>query len=320
METQAYDVAVVGGGAAGLSAALVLGRARRRVAVIDAGTPRNAPAAHMQGFVSRDGMSPAEFLAAGRAEVAAYGVEFVADHVRGIEPGFVIRLASGHEMTARRILLAMGVGDELPDIHGVRERWGRDLLHCPYCHGWEVRDQPVGVLGTHPASVQHAQLVRQWSEDVVFFAHTYALTALEQAQLQARDIRVVVGEVARLVIEADRLTGVQLTDGQVVARTAVFIRTGNVPHVDGLASGLGCQLDDAGFVIVDATGKTTASGVWAAGNVVDPRAQVITAAGAGSAAAIAINADLVHDDVERAMNDHDAHRDTRFAAHGAMTL
>lgn len=292
---------VVGGGAAGLNAALVLGRARRRVVVVDAGEPRNAPAAHMQGFLSRDGMPPAALLSAGREEVTGYGVELVDGQVVGIEPGFVVRLADDRVFSARRILVATGVNDELPEIAGVRQRWGRDLLHCPYCHGWEVRDQPVGVLGTIPGSVQHAQLVRQWSDDVVFFVHTYDLTEAEAAGLEARGIDVVTGAVARLVVEADRLTGVELADGQVIARTAVFIRPGNVPHADGLLAGLGCTVDDQGFVTVDATGRTSTRGVWAAGNVVDPRAQVITSAGAGSAAAIAIHADLVEEDVEHAL-------------------
>jgi thioredoxin reductase len=301
-QARIYDVVVVGGGAAGLNAALVLGRARRRVAVVDAGAPRNTPATHMQGFLSRDGMAPADLLAAGRAEVTGYGVELVDDQVVGIETGFVVRLASGEVLRGRRVLVATGVHDELPDIPGVRERWGRDLLHCPYCHGWEVRDQPIGVLGTQPGSVQHAQLVRQWSPDVVFFIHTYDLTSTERAQLEARGIRVIGGEVARLVVEDDQLTGVELIGGHVIARTAVFIRPGNRPHADGLLTGLGCEVDQAGFVTVDDTGRTSTFGVWAAGNVVDPRAQVITSAGAGSAAAIAINADLVQDDVERAVD------------------
>jgi thioredoxin reductase len=300
MEDPIYDVVVVGGGAAGLNAALVLGRARRRVAVVDAGAPRNAPAAHMQGFLSRDGMSPGDLLAAGRIEVTGYGVELVDDQVVGIEAGFSVRLAGGPVLKARRILIATGVHDELPEIPGVSERWGRDLLHCPYCHGWEVRDQPLGVLGTLPGSVQHAQLVRQWSDDVAFFVHTYDLDAAEHVRLEARGVRIVRGEVARLVVEDDRLTGIELTDGRVIARTAVFIRPGNVPHADGLLAGLHCEVDEAGFATVDATGRTSTFGVWAAGNVVDPRAQVITAAGAGSAAAIAINADLVQEDVERA--------------------
>ena len=143
--------------------------------------------------------------------------------------------------------------------------------------------------------------MRQWSEDVVFFAHTCDLTSEELAQLEARGVRVVRGEVSRLVVDADRLIGVELIDGHVIPRTAVFIRPGMEPHADGLLTALGCEVTEAGFVVVDATGRTSTPGVWAAGNVADPRAQVITAAGAGSAASIAINADLVHDDVERAV-------------------
>jgi thioredoxin reductase len=306
MEIPDYDVVVIGGGAAGLSAALVLGRARRRVAVIDAGAPRNAPAAHMQGFLSRDGMAPADLLAAGRAEVAGYGVELVDGQAVAIEGGFVVRLVGGGALSARRVLVATGVRDELPEIPGVHERWGRDLLHCPYCHGWEVRDQPIGVLGTVPGSVQHALLIRQWSDDLVFFVHNYDLDEADRIQLEARGVRTVDGEVARLVVEDDRLTGVELIDGRIVARSAVFIRPGNTPHADGLLSGLGCEVDEAGFVRVDGAGRTSTSGVWAAGNVVDPRAQVITAAGAGSAAAIAINADLVEDDIRNALQPADA--------------
>src|SRR4029077_17589393 len=141
------------------------------------------------------GMSPADLLAAGRVEVTGYGVELVEDQVVGIEPGFAVRLAGGAVLSARRILVATGVRDELPQIPGVRQRWGRDLLHCPYCHGWEARDQPVGVLGTLPRSVQHALLVRQWSDDVIFFVTSYDLTPAERVQLSARGIRVVSGEV-----------------------------------------------------------------------------------------------------------------------------
>jgi thioredoxin reductase len=255
----------------------------------------------MQGFISRDGMSPRDLLASGRAEVIGYGVELIDDQVLAIEPGFDVRLADGTPLTARRILVATGVHDKLPAIPGVPERWGRDLLHCPYCHGWEVRDRALGVLGTVRGSVQHAQLVRQWSDDVVFFAHTYELSAEEQAGLEARRIRVIHGEVRRLLVEDDRLVGVQLIDGSVIERSAVFIRPENVLHADGLLSRLGCDLGADGFVSVDATGRTSTPGVWAAGNVADPRAQVITAAGAGSAAAIAINADLVQEDIENAL-------------------
>lgn len=301
MEPQPYDVVIVGGGAAGLSAALVLGRARRRVALIDAGSPRNAPAAHMQGYLSRDGVPPADLLATGRAEVAGYGVEIIENVVLRIEPGFTVHLGDGQVLAARRILVATGVSDQVPDIPGVRERWGKDLLHCPYCHGWEVRDQPLGVLGSNPGSILHAQLVRQWSADVVYFAHTQEPTPAEATELDARGISIVHGEVARLVVEDDHLTGVELTDGQVIPRDAVFVRPVITPHPDNLLASLGCEVDDTGFAVVESTGRTSTPGVWGAGNAIDPRAQVITAAGAGSAAAIAINADLVQDDIALAL-------------------
>jgi thioredoxin reductase len=299
-ETGEYDVIIVGGGAAGLSAALILGRARRRVAVVDAGASRNAPASHMQGYLSRDGMPPAELLAAGRAEVRRYGVEVLNDRVEQAAQDMTVRLASGRVLTARRLLLATGVYDDLPDIGSLRSRWGRDVLHCPYCHGWEVRDRPLGVLGWHPASVQHALLVRQWSEDVTFFANGLAVTADERVRLRARDVTIVEAEVARLVHVDDQLSGVELCDGRVVARSALFVRPHSHPNAKGLLAGLGCDTDD-GFVTVDATGRTTTAGVWAAGNVVDPHTQVITSAGAGAAAALAINADLVVEDVDLAV-------------------
>jgi thioredoxin reductase len=300
MEKALYDVVVVGGGAAGLSAALVLGRARRRVAVVDAGAPRNAPAAHMHGFLSRDGMPPADLLQAGREEVKAYGVELIPGRVLSLERGFSVRLAEGEALEARRLLIATGATDDLPTITGVRERWGRDFLHCPYCHGWEVRGRPLGVVRTGPGSVEHAQLLRQWSDDVIFFAHGQGLTEVERGQLRARAIQVVEGEVQRLVVEEDRLTGVALVDGRVFDRAAVFVRPTMRPRLDGLLEGIGCELDELGFVVVDGTGRTSAAGVWAAGNVANPRAQVITAAGEGSAAAIAVNADLVEEDVRNA--------------------
>ena len=301
MNNETYDLVVVGGGAAGLSAALVLGRARRRVAVVDAGTPRNAPAAHMQGFLSRDGMRPADLLETARAEVARYGVELLDDRAVEVESGFTLRLAGGGRLRTRRLLLATGAVDELPDIPGARERWGRDFLHCPYCHGWEVRDEPLGVLATDPGSVDYAHLLRQWTDDLVFFANGHALSADERAGLEARGIEVVDGRVARLSVLDDRLDAVALEDGRAVPRSAVFIRPTLHPRNRELPASLGCEVDDDGFVRTDATGRTSVPGVWAVGNATNPRAQVITAAGEGSAAAIEINADLVDEDVRNVL-------------------
>lgn len=300
-----YDVIVIGGSAAGLSAALVLSRARRRVTVLDSGEPRNAPAAHMQGFLSRDGMPPRDLVAAGRAEVRQYGGHLVAGvvtdvHRRDDARRFEVRLASGATMTARRVLFATGLRDEIPDIPGVRDRWGRDLLHCPYCHGYEVRDQPLGVLGRGPETVQHALIIRQWSSDVVLFAHGGDLTASDRERLGACGIDVVDTPVAGFVVDDDALTGVELQDGRVIARAAVFVRPRFVPNNDLLAD-LGCETNDDGWPVVDQTGATSVPGVWVAGNAANPRGQVITAAGEGSAAAIAINNDLVDEDVHEAV-------------------
>ncbi len=301
-----YDVAVVGGGAAGLSAALVLSRARRAVVVIDAGSPRNAPAAHMQGFLSRDGLPPGELLAVGRDEVAGYGGHLLSGTVEVVRPcesgGFEVHLTDGRALSARRLLVTTGLRDELPDLPEVRERWGRDLLHCPYCHGYEVRDQRLGVLGGSANAVLHAQVVRQWASDVVFFTHTGELSADEREQLVARAIGVVDGPVGRLVVEDDRLRGVELEDGRFVRRDAVFVRPAVVPNSD-LLTALGCATRENGWVEADPTGLTSVPGVWVAGNAVNPRAQVITAAGEGSATAIAINADLVEEDVRTAVHD-----------------
>ncbi|MBF6331554.1 NAD(P)/FAD-dependent oxidoreductase [Nocardia transvalensis] len=305
MSETMYDVVIVGGGAAGLSAALLLGRSRRWVAVVDAGEPRNAPAEHMHGFLSRDGMPPSELLATGRREVAGYGVELIDDRVTGAEYagcglGFTLRLGSGKMLRARRILVAAGLRDELPDIPGVRERWGRDVLHCPYCHGHEVSDQPIGLIGgTEPGAlaraVHLALLLPQWSDDVIFFPHTLQLTDEERRRITARGVEIIDGKVTNLAITGDRLRGVELADGRAVPRSVVFVGPTFVPD-NSVLSALGCEIDAGGWVVTDPAGRTSVPGVWAAGNVADARMQVITAAGAAAATAIAINADLVEED------------------------
>lgn len=294
------DVVVVGAGAAGLNAALLLGRARRKVVVVDAGEPRNAPASHMRGFLSRDGLPPATLLELGRAEIARYGVRLIPGRAEQIDHGYYLRLVGGPVLEARRVLVATGLRDELPDIPGVRERWGKDLLQCPYCHGYEVRDQPLAVLGTHPGAVHQALLLRQWSDDVVFFPHTLDLPAEDRDRLEARGLHIVEGEIEHLVVNGDQMRGIALTDGRVVSRTAAFLFPRMVPR-DELLAQLGCDTDDNGWVVTDRTGRTSVPGVWAAGNVIDPRAQVVTAAGMGSAAAFAINSDLLDEDVDRAV-------------------
>ncbi|AXE84254.1 NAD(P)/FAD-dependent oxidoreductase [Streptomyces sp. Go-475] len=303
--TEKYAVVVVGGGAAGLSAALVLGRARHRTLVVDAGEPRNAPAAHMQGYLSRDGMPPAEFLAIGREEIARYGVELVRDRVVDVAKGedFSVVLAGGRTVRARRLVVATGLKDELPAVPGVAERFGKDVLHCPFCHGWEVRDQPFGVLATSPASVHQALIVSQWSKDVRFFLHTVAeeeLSDQDLRRLAAAGVDVVPGEVAGLVVEDDRLTGVRLADGTTHARSVLFTAPRPVPQT-GLLERLGAELHETPFgayPVVDATGLTSVPGVWAAGNAIGFAEQVVHAASGGYRAASAIVGDLLMTDLD----------------------
>ncbi len=296
-----YDVVIIGGGAAGLSAALVLSRARRAVLVVDSGTPRNGPAQHVHGFLSRDGLPPGELVAIGRGEVKGYGGEFldasVTDIVRCGSSGFWVLTSNGQRVFARRLLVATGLRDALPDIPGLADRWARDVLHCPYCHGYEVRDMQLGVLGGSPDTVRYAQIVRQWADDVVFFAPPGILTAIQRSELVARAIGIVEGTVRRILIEEDHVCGVEMEDGRTVRRRALFVPPRFVPN-NHLLLGLGCDVDDAGWPAKDDNGQTTVPGVWVAGNLANPRAQVITAAGEGSAAAIAINADLVDEDVQ----------------------
>ncbi|MEU5696326.1 NAD(P)/FAD-dependent oxidoreductase [Actinosynnema sp. NPDC020468] len=307
-----YDVTVVGGGVAGLSAALVLSRVGRSVVVVDAGQPRNAPADHLHGFLSRDGMAPLELVRTGRAEVTGYGGEVVEDRVESVgrdaDGGFGVRLAGGRALTTRAVLVATGLRDELPDVAGVREHWGSDVLHCPYCHGHEVRDRAIGVLGgdNRPFTLHQAGLVRLWSSDVVFFPHRIVLSDEERERFAARGVRVVDGEVARVVERDGRVRGVEFADGRSEPRDVVFVGPRFVPR-DGLLTGLGCAAEN-GWVVVDAGGRTSVPGVFAAGNVVSESAQLANAVGAGSAAGIALNHHLLAVDTERAVAEYRAAR------------
>ncbi|MDV6211188.1 NAD(P)/FAD-dependent oxidoreductase [Rhodococcus erythropolis] len=301
-----FDVVIVGGGAAGLSAALVLARARRRVMIVDAGNPRNGVSEHLHGYLTRDGESPTQLLAAGRKEVLEYGGEMTTGTAIGIEQtedgGFLVQTDATASLEARTVLVATGLRDELPNIAGLQDRWGVDVLHCPYCHGYEVRDTPIGVLGgdNRPFTIHQASLVRQWSDDVVFFPNRIELTGTERDRLTVRGIRIVEGDVAGVSVADGRLDGVELASGQVVPRSVVFVGPRFVPR-DALLTDLGCDADENGWVVTDPAGSTSTPGVWAAGNVSDSPAQLITAAAAGSKAAIALNHYLLEQDIVRAV-------------------
>ncbi|WP_092862819.1 NAD(P)/FAD-dependent oxidoreductase [Quadrisphaera sp. DSM 44207] len=318
---QCYDVVVVGGGAAGLSAAVALSRARRDVLVLDDGAPRNALAHGVHNYLALDGVAPGDLLAAGREEVARYGGHLLAAAATSAQrlPGpldtaegaFAVTLADGREVRARRLLVTTGGVDDLPDVPGVAERWGREVVHCPYCHGWEVRDQPVAVLGTGPLAVHQALMWRQWSGNVTLLRHTAPELSDEQEErLAARGITVVDGRVTGLQLHDDQLTGVSTADGRVVPCRALVVSP-RLHARSGVLTALGVEPAEmrmgehvvATHVPAGPTGATAVPGVWAAGNVADPMAQVVSSAAQGLAAGAAINAELIEEDTARAVAD-----------------
>jgi thioredoxin reductase len=307
-----YDVVVVGGGAAGLSGAVALARSRRSVLVVDAGEPRNAPASHVHNFLTRDGTPPARLYAAGREEVTRYGGTVVTGRVTALSRDgerFGVRLGD-RAVTARRLLMATGLRDELPEIPGLAERWGIDVLHCPYCHGWEVRDQRIGILATGPQAAHQALLFRQLSPHVTVLHHTGPELADEQReQFAALGVAVIEGKVTQVEAGASGLTGVRLADGTSVPLDALIVAPRMTANAE-LLRPLGlvpAEVRMAGQVIgtqVEAgpSGATSVPGVWVAGNLAGIQAQVITSAAAGLMAGAAINADLAAEDAKRAVN------------------
>lgn len=307
----AFDVAVIGGGAAGLNGALMLARARRSVVVFDAGEPRNAPASGVHGLLGREGIPPGDLLTRGRAEVQHYGGEIVTATVASVArdgDAFTISLSDGRPVRTRRVLVTTGLTDELPDIPGIRDRWGRDVIHCPYCHGWEVRDQAIGILATGPMSMHQTLLFRQLSDDIVYFLNGTELTDQESEQLAALGVSTVPEKVRALEIADDAIVGIRLDEGTVIKRQAVVVATRMVARASFLESlGLRSEAHPSGmgeYIPVDPTGRTEVQGVWAAGNVTDLAAQVGAAAAAGAAAGAQINADLVQEEVQKAVAEH----------------
>lgn len=268
-----YDAIVVGGSFAGLSAATQLARARRPVVVVDAGRPRNRFSTHAHGVIGQDGSSPSEILNRARAQVAAYpAATIVHGDVVAAETtsdrGFAARLADGTELTGRRLLLATGVRDVLPAIPGLVERWGKTVVHCPYCHGYEIGGGRIGVLATGPVSLHGAWLVADWGEVTLFTDDTLALDPAQRAMLRERGVTVEPEPVVELVGTAPALDGVRLRSGRVVSVRAMFVAA-PLEMTSPLAERLGCAFDDGplgAIVRTDPLKQTTVPGCYAAGD------------------------------------------------------
>jgi thioredoxin reductase len=304
-ESGMWDCIVVGAGPAGLNAALVLGRARRRVLVLDNAQPRNYATHEMHGVLGHDGLDPADLRARGRAELARYGVEVVAadaQHAEVLDGAVRLTRDASAELT-RTVILATGMLDEVPNVPGFAEVWGTSAHTCPYCDGFEHRDERIAVLAAGARGEHLAVLLRQWSRDVVWLSNgPHNLAADQLARVDALGVPVVETPVVGLDSVNGRLHRVRLGDGQTLDRDALFFFVGWQLRTD-LARALGCELRDDRSIVVDSDEATTVDRVYAAGNSADPRALVPVAAGSGVAAAVAINARLSFEDADRAVVD-----------------
>ncbi len=304
-----YDTVIVGGGTAGLSAALVLGRARRRVLLVSDGPPRNAPSEGAHGFFTRDGTPPFELLRIGREQLEPYTTvelrETAATRAGRDGDGFTVTLATGEQIATRTVVLATGVADELPAIPGFAELWGRGIYHCPYCHGWEVRDQPLGVYASGEMLTHLAPLIRNWSPDVTILSDgPDGLSEGQLATLQRLSIKRCDKPIERLKIgPAGALGGVVFQDGHELPLDGIFARTTLRPH-NALAQQLGCELVTdgpiPGLVKVEWAGQTTVPGIYAAGDLATPFQQVVAAAASGATVAAFVNSTLIEHDVHAA--------------------
>ena len=301
-----YDAIIVGGSFAGLSAALQLARARRNVLVIDAGMPRNRFASESHGVLGHDGKPGAELLATAREQLLAYPTpKIFSGRVSRVDTGtaaFVVEAEEGMRwFTGRRLLLATGVSDVLPEIPGLRERWGQTVVHCPYCHGYEIGGGAVGVLGTGPMSVHQALMFADWGEVTLFTQGVVDVSAEERMQLAARKVRVEASPIAELQGEAPALQGVLLQDGRRVAIKALLVGT-QVRMASPLAEALGCAFDDSPFgpiVRIDAWGATSVDGVYAAGDMARVPHSITFATASGVAAGVRLHSSLITEDAQR---------------------
>lgn len=298
-----WDVLIVGAGSAGLTAALVLGRSRKKVLVCDTGRPRNAPATEAHGVLSRDGTPPSEILRIGREQLVPYPsvvlkqhaiVEILRSDPDGDYP-FSARLDDGSRVLARKILLAMGVKDELPNLPGVEELWGKSLFHCPYCHAWEVRDEPLAVLGNGPMAFHLSLLLTGWTSDLVVCTNGQAsFSSEERAKLEESGIAIDEKVISELDRTGERLRAIRFADGSELPRHGIFMPTRAVPE-PALVRKLGCALTEAGYIQADEFGQTSVPSVFAAGDIVGMPHSVAIAMGRATMAAFKLNADLTNE-------------------------
>ncbi len=292
-----FEVIIVGGSYAGLSAAMALGRSLRRVLVIDSGAPCNRQTPHSHNFLTRDGETPAAIAAEAKRQVLAYPTvqwrEGRAVAGEKSETGFVVQTEAGETFRAEKLLFATGVRDLMPELDGFAACWGISVLHCPYCHGYEVHGQPLGVLANGEAALEFGRLIHHWSRDLTLFTNGPAtFPDSHRQELDQRGIRIVEQPIRALDHRQGRLRQVVFENGEAHALTALFARVPFRQHCP-LPEALGCQLTDAGHLRVDDMQQTTVAGVFAAGDNTTGFRTVSFATAAGTKAGAIINHQLI---------------------------
>lgn len=295
-----YEVAIIGGSYAGLSAAMALGRALRNVVVIDGGKPCNRQTPHSHNFLTQDGETPAAILDKARQQVIAYdSVSLLQDHVTVLHrttAGFLLQTEQGQYLHARKVLLAGGISDELPPVKGLAECWGISAIHCPYCHGYEFRQRSTGILANGDTAMELVKLISNWTSQLRLFTNGPSTLSSDQlARLQERHITVYESPVKELHHAEGYLSGLTLADGDTHILQAIYLRPAFSHHAP-FAQTLGCELSETGHLKVDPFQKTTVAGIYAAGDCTSPMRSVARAVAEGSMAGAAMNKELIEED------------------------
>lgn len=290
------DVIIVGGGPAGLSAGLILGRFRRSVLICDSGQPRNAKASGIHGLLTREGIPPREFLEIARAELGAYATVEIQDReivdIKQVNEAFEVYFQNGQSAKSRKLLFASGVKDALPSIEGLAQLFGKSVFHCPYCHGWEARDKAIAILANEHLALHFAELLYSLSKNIIICTNGDSLISpADHAHILEQGIEIIETPIERLDYQDNLMRGLVFADGSYVKRDVAFVST-KVEQHSLLPVQLGCELTEHGHVLIDLMGKTSVAGVYAAGDLVNRQQQVLFAMAAGASSAAAINTEL----------------------------
>ena len=295
-----FDVIIVGGSYAGLSAAMALGRSLRNVLIIDSGMPCNRQTPHSHNFITHDGDTPKQIIEAARQQVLAYKTvglhNGLATRTTRTNTGFVVETETGDSFNTRKLIFATGITDVMPAIDGFAACWGISVLHCPYCHGYEVRQQPLGILANGDIAFEFTKLIHHWSSNLVLFTHgKSALTPDQTKNLAERNIAVVEKEITGIVHDKGYISAILFSDGSTHAVTALFARVAFHQHTT-IPITLGCALNEQGFIQVDDFQRTTVPGIYAAGDNTTMFRSVAGAVAAGNKAGAMVNKELIDED------------------------